>query len=127
MIIEGMGEGRGRGTAAKSPPEKNGGQAIDSLPKAFGGDAGRLSRRPGPPAAGGRRRSSWSGARVAADDAVENSGATSLLALLLAGQNRDDEALALLRSVPASDPLMPQVRDVHRCGYCATTRGSTKA
>jgi tetratricopeptide (TPR) repeat protein len=42
----------------------------------------------------------------------QNSSATALLALLLAGQNRSDEALALLRAVPASDPMMPQVRDV---------------
>jgi Flp pilus assembly protein TadD len=32
--------------------------------------------------------------------------------MLLAGQDRDDEGLALLRSVPAGDALMPQVRDV---------------
>jgi tetratricopeptide (TPR) repeat protein len=35
-----------------------------------------------------------------------------LLAILLAGQDRTDEALALLRTVPVTDALMPQVRDV---------------
>jgi tetratricopeptide (TPR) repeat protein len=42
----------------------------------------------------------------------QSSGTTALLALLLAGQNRSDEALALLRSVSPRDPLIGQVRDV---------------
>ena len=43
----------------------------------------------------------------------QDSATTALLALLLAGQDRDDEALALLRSVPHDDPLISQIRDVH--------------
>ena len=42
----------------------------------------------------------------------QNSSTTALLALLLAGQNRSDEALALLRSVRPDDPLIGQIRDV---------------
>jgi tetratricopeptide (TPR) repeat protein len=42
----------------------------------------------------------------------QNSGTTALLGLLLAGQDRTDEALALLRTVPANDALISQVRDV---------------
>src|SRR4029079_16803428 len=41
-----------------------------------------------------------------------NSNATALLAMLLAGQHREDEGLAALRSIPVTDALMPQVRDV---------------
>jgi tetratricopeptide (TPR) repeat protein len=41
-----------------------------------------------------------------------NSGATALLALLLDQQGRTDEALALLQTVPATDALISQVRDV---------------
>jgi Flp pilus assembly protein TadD len=37
---------------------------------------------------------------------------TALLALLLSGQDRTAEALALLRSVPADDPLISELRDV---------------
>jgi tetratricopeptide (TPR) repeat protein len=42
----------------------------------------------------------------------QSSSAIGLLALLLSGQDRTDEALALLRSVPPSDALVSQIRDV---------------
>jgi tetratricopeptide (TPR) repeat protein len=107
MIIEGMGEGeiaaRQRVTAGK-----NGGQSIDNLTKAlsevlsaFTGDLMRL--QPGSPPMGL--------IQVARYTNPQNSGATVLLALLRAKQGRSDEALALLRAIPANDALMPQVRD----------------
>jgi tetratricopeptide (TPR) repeat protein len=108
MIIEGMGAGE---SAARQriAAGKSGGQAIDSLPKAlsevlvaFAGDLLRL--QPGSPPIGL--------VQVARYANPQNSSATVLLALLLARQNRGDEALALLRSVPESDALMSQVRDV---------------
>ena len=42
----------------------------------------------------------------------QNSSTTALLALLLSGEDRLDEALALVRSVPPGDALIDQVRDV---------------
>jgi tetratricopeptide (TPR) repeat protein len=42
----------------------------------------------------------------------QNTGATALLALLLSQQDRPDEALALLWTVPADDALISQVRDI---------------
>ena len=108
MIIEGMDEGEAP-ARQRIAAGKSGGQAIDSLPKAIGevlvafaGDLIRL--QPGSPPIGL--------VQVARYADPQNSGATSLLALLLAGQNRGDEALALLRTVPANDPLMSQIRDV---------------
>jgi tetratricopeptide (TPR) repeat protein len=107
MIIEGMGEGeiaaRQRITAGK-----NGGQAVDNLQKAFSevltGFAGDLMRvQPGSPPIGL--------VQVARYANPENSGATVILALLLAKEGHGD-ALALLRAVPPSDALMPHVRDV---------------
>jgi tetratricopeptide (TPR) repeat protein len=109
MIVDGLGEGE---TAARQriAAGKSGGQAIDSLPKAlsevltaFATDLLRL--QPAAPPIGLVQVARYADPR--------NSSATALLALLLAGrQSRTDEALALLRTVPASDPLMPQVRDI---------------
>jgi len=108
MIIEGMGEGEAA-ARQRIAAGKSSGQAIDSLPKAlsevltaFATDLLRL--QPGSPPIGL--------VQVARYDDPRNSSATALLALLLAGQKRSDEALALLRTIPANDPLMPQVRDV---------------
>ena len=42
----------------------------------------------------------------------QNSSATALLAVLFEGQDRSDEALALLRAIPPNDALTAQVRDV---------------
>src|SRR5437763_2182681 len=108
MIVDGMGAGE---TAARQriAAGKSGGQAIDSLSKAlsevlsaFATDLMRL--QPASPPIGL--------VQVARYANPQNSSATTLLALLLAAQKRSDEALALLRAIPASDPLMPEVRDV---------------
>ncbi|MFL6763632.1 MAG: tetratricopeptide repeat protein [Sphingomicrobium sp.] len=108
MIIEGMGAGeaaaRQRVLAGRSS-----GQAIDNLPKAFSdvltafsADLARLQR--GSPPIGL--------VQVARYANPQNDSATALLALLLAGQDRTNEALGLLRSVPANDALISQIRDV---------------
>jgi tetratricopeptide (TPR) repeat protein len=108
MIIEGMSDGeaaaRQRVLAGKSS-----GQAIDNLPKAFAevltafsADIARLQRAAPPIGL----------VQVARYLNPQSSSTTSLLALLLSGQNRTEEALALLRSVPANDALISEVRDV---------------
>jgi tetratricopeptide (TPR) repeat protein len=108
MIIEGMGDGeaaaRQRILAGKSS-----GQAVDDLAEAFGevltafsADIARLQRSAPPVGL----------VQVARYANPQNSNTTALLALLLAGQDRADEALALLRSVPASDALISEIRDV---------------
>jgi tetratricopeptide (TPR) repeat protein len=108
MIIEGMGAGE---AAARQRVQagKFGGQAIDNLPRAFSelltafaADIARLQRSAPPIGL----------VQVARYVNPQNSGATVLLALLLSGQDRTDEALALLRAVPDNDVLISQVRDV---------------
>ena len=69
---------------------------------AFGADLTRLQR--GSPPIGL--------VQVARYANPKSSSTTALLAMLLAGQDRTDEALALLRAVPADDPLIAQIRDV---------------
>src|SRR5437588_196033 len=108
MIIEGMGAGEAA-ARQRIAAGKLSGQGIDNLPEAlsevlmaFAGDLLRLQR--GTPPIGL--------VQVARYANPQNSSATALLALLLAGQSRSDQALTLLRSVPASDALMSQVRDV---------------
>jgi tetratricopeptide (TPR) repeat protein len=88
---------------------KTSGEAIDNLPKAlaealtaFSIDLTRVQRSAPPIAL----------VQVARYLDPQNSSTTALLALLLAGQNRSDEALALLRSVRPDDPLIGQIRDV---------------
>ncbi|HEY6048955.1 MAG TPA: tetratricopeptide repeat protein [Sphingomicrobium sp.] len=85
------------------------GEAIDTQAKAlsevltgFAGDLIRLQRSAPPIGL----------VQVARYADPQNSSATTILALLLARQDRSDEALALLRTIPAADPLMSQVRDV---------------
>ena len=108
MIIQGMGAGeiaaRQRITAGK-----NGGQSVDNLPKAlsevltaFAGDLMRL--QPSSPPIGL--------IQVARYANPQNSAATAVLALLLAKQQRSDEAMALLRAIPTNDAMMPQIHDV---------------
>jgi len=108
MIIEGMGSGEAA-ARQRIRAGRNSGQAIDSGLKAlsevltaFATDLMRL--QPGSPPIGL--------VQVARYANPQNSSATALLALLLAGQGRSSEALAMLRSVPANDPLMSQVRHV---------------
>ena len=88
---------------------KMSGQAIDSLPKAFAevitafaADVARLQRAAPPIGL----------AQVARYTDPQNSSTTMLLALLLDSQERSDEALALLRAVPASDALISHARDI---------------
>jgi tetratricopeptide (TPR) repeat protein len=77
-------------------------EALSEALTAFSGDLARLQRTAPPIGL----------AQVARYANPQNSSATALLALLLASQNRTAEALALLRSVPASDPMAEQLRDV---------------
>jgi hypothetical protein len=88
---------------------KSNGEAIDTAAKAlsdvltsFSADIARL-QRDNPPVGL---------AQVAHYADPDNSGATALLALLLDASDRGDEALALLATVRADDPLIGQVRDV---------------
>ena len=108
MIVEGMGSGeaaaRQRINAGRSS-----GQAVDNLPKAFSemltafsADLARLQRSSPPIGL----------VQVARYANPQSSSTTALLAMLLASQDRTDEALALLRTVPANDALISQVRDV---------------
>jgi tetratricopeptide (TPR) repeat protein len=108
MIIEGMGEGEAA-ARQRIVAGKSNGQAIDSLAKAYGevltafsADVGRIQRSAPPVGL----------VQVARYADPQNSSTTALLALLLAGQNRTQEALALLRAVPASDALISAARDV---------------
>ena len=108
MIVEGMGSGEAA-ARQRIAAGKSGGQGIDSLPEAlsevltaFAGDLARL--QPSSPPVGLLQ--------VARYANPQNSSATTLLALLLARQDRGDEALALLRTAPSGDAMMPQVRDV---------------
>ena len=108
MIIEGMGAGE-KPARQRITARRNGGQAIDTLAKAysevltaFGADLTRLQR--GSPPIGLMQ--------VARYANPKSSSTTALLAMLLAGQDQTDEALALLRGVSADDPLVGQIRDV---------------
>jgi tetratricopeptide (TPR) repeat protein len=108
MIIEGMGAGEGA-ARQRIIAGRSSGQAVDNLPRAFSAvltafstDLARLQRSAPPIGL----------VQVARYANPQNTAATALLALLLSGQNRTDEALALLRSVPANDALISQVRDV---------------
>jgi tetratricopeptide (TPR) repeat protein len=108
MIVEGMGAGevieRQRIAAGRQS-----GQAIDNLPKAFAevltafsADLTRIQRSSPPVGL----------VQVARYVNPQNSSTLALLALLLAGQDRTDEALRLLRSVPQNDGLISEIRDV---------------
>ena len=108
MIIDGMGTGEAQ-AHQRIMAGRSSGLVIDKLPKAFSevltafsADLLRLQRSSPPIGL----------VQVARYANPQNTSATALLALLLAGQGRTDEALALLRSIPASDPLIAQVRDV---------------
>jgi tetratricopeptide (TPR) repeat protein len=88
---------------------KRSGQAIDNSAEAlsdvltgFAADLVRLQRSAPPVGL----------LQIARYTNPQNSGATALLALLLDQQGRTDEALALLHTVPESDALISQIRDV---------------
>jgi tetratricopeptide (TPR) repeat protein len=108
MIIEGMGEGEAA-ARQRIMAGKSSGQAIDNLSKAysevltaFSADIGRMQRAAPPVGL----------VQVARYANPQSSSTTALLALLLAGKDRTDEALALLRAVPTSDALISEIRDV---------------
>lgn len=108
MIVEGMGASEAA-TRQRISLGRSSGQAIDNLPKAFGevltafaADLVRIQRSAPPIGL----------VQVARYVNPQNSSTTALLALLVAGQGRTDEALALLRTVPANDALISQIRDV---------------
>jgi tetratricopeptide (TPR) repeat protein len=107
-MIEGMGSeaavARQRVLAGKLS-----GQAIDTpleayseVLTAFSGDLARMQRSAPPIGL----------VQVARYANPQNSSAVALLALLLASQDRTEEALALLRSAPLGDALGAQLRDV---------------
>ena len=75
---------------------------MSEILTSFSGDLARLQRAAPPVGL----------VQVARYANPQNSSATALLALLLDGQDRVDEALSLLRTVPPTDPLISQVRDV---------------
>jgi len=107
-IIEGMGDGEVAARERIAAGRRNG-QAVDNLSKAFSevmtafsADLARLQR--GAPPIGL--------VQVARYANPQNSSAVALLALLLAGQDRTEEALALLRAVPQNDALISQIQDV---------------
>ena len=77
-------------------------KALSSVLTAFAGDIARMQRSAPPVGL----------VQVARYVDPENSSATALLALLLADDDRTDEALALLRGVPLNDPLIGDIRDV---------------
>jgi len=108
MILEGMGAGEAA-ARQRIGAGRTSGQAVDNLAKAFGevltafaADLARLQRSSPPVGL----------VQVAHYVNPQNSATTALLGLLLAGQDRTDEALALLRTVSANDALISQVRDV---------------
>jgi len=107
IMIDGMGS-EAPAARARILGGKASGQAIDTAAEAlsetltaFVGDLARLQR--GSPPIGLTQ--------VARFANPQNSSATMLLALMLDGQGRTDEALALLKAVPRDDALMSQVRD----------------
>jgi tetratricopeptide (TPR) repeat protein len=108
LMLEGMG---GPSTIARERimAGKPTGEAIDSSPKALsevlnalGADLARLQR--GSPPIGLVQTARYAN--------PQNSSATVLLAVLLEGLDRSNEALALLNAIPPSDALISQVRDV---------------
>jgi tetratricopeptide (TPR) repeat protein len=108
MMIEGMGvdaaaarqrvlAGRPSGQAIDNSLE-----ALSEVVTAIAGDLARVQRSAPP----------ISLVQVARYTNPKNSSATALLALLLALQQRVNEALALLRTLPSDDALSPQARDL---------------
>jgi tetratricopeptide (TPR) repeat protein len=107
-MIEGMGgdaaaarqrvlAGKASGQAIDTPLE-----ALSEALTAFAGDLARMQRSAPPIAL----------VQVARYTNPQNSSATALLALLLASQQRTNEALVLLRTFPRDDALNSQLREV---------------
>jgi tetratricopeptide (TPR) repeat protein len=107
MMIEGMGadaaaarqrvlSGKPSGQAIDTPLE-----ALSDVLTALSGEIVRVQRAAPPIGL----------TQVARYANPQNSGATTLLAVLLASQQRVGEALALLRTIPSDDALASQARD----------------
>lgn len=79
-----------------------GAKALSSILTAFGAEVARIQRAAPPIGL----------VQVARYADPQNASATALLALLLDANDRSNEALALLGSVPRNDPLISQVQDV---------------
>jgi tetratricopeptide (TPR) repeat protein len=106
MMLDGMNDGgvaRQRILAGKSSGQAidNSSKALSEMLTAFAADLARIQRVAPPIGL----------VQVARYANPQNSSATVLLAVLLDGQERSPEALALLRSIPENDPLISQVRD----------------
>ena len=108
LMLEGMGadepEMRQKLLAGRLNGERveNSSEALSEALTAFAGDIAR-SPRAAPPVGL---------VQVARYADPKNSSALLLLAILLDGRDRQDEALALLRTVPQDDALISQARDV---------------
>jgi tetratricopeptide (TPR) repeat protein len=107
IMVEGIGSDAGE-ARRRILSGKQSGQSIDTSAEAFGeiltafaADLARLQRAAPPIGL----------VQVARYANPRNSSATVLLALLLEAQDRSDEALSLLRTIPANDALISQVRD----------------
>jgi tetratricopeptide (TPR) repeat protein len=107
IMIEGMGSGAEE-ARARILAGKPSGQAIDNSSKAlgemltaFGTDLARMQRTAPPIGL----------VQVARYANPQSSSATILLAVMLDGQDRSDEALAMLRAIPQNDALISVVRD----------------
>ncbi|HEV2596398.1 MAG TPA: tetratricopeptide repeat protein [Sphingomicrobium sp.] len=108
MIIDGMGTGEAA-ERQRIRAGRQSGQAIDTLARAFAevltafaADLTRVQRGAAPIGL----------VQVAHYVNPQSSSTIALLALLLAGQDRTNEALALVQAVPSSDALISPVRDV---------------
>jgi len=107
-MVDGMGTAAGP-ARARILARKSSGIAIDSPAEAlsevltgFAADVARMARSAPPIGL----------VQVARYANPQNSGAAVLLALLLDDQQRPDEAIAVLKSIPASDPMVSQARDI---------------
>jgi tetratricopeptide (TPR) repeat protein len=105
-MIDGMSDGgaaRQRILAGNSSGQAidNSAKALSEMLTAFAADLTRLQRAVPPIGL----------VQVARYANPQNSSATVLLAVLLDGQGRSQEALALLGSIPPSDALISQIRD----------------
>jgi tetratricopeptide (TPR) repeat protein len=92
-ILSGKASGEGIDTSAK---------ALSAILTAFGAELARLQQAAPPIGL----------VQVARYADPQNSGATVLLTLLLDANDRSEEALELLGTIPRNDALMSQVRDV---------------
>ena len=108
VMVDGIGN-EGAAARQRIAAGKPSGQAIDTLSEALGesltafaADLIRIQR--GVPPIGLVQVARYADPR--------NSSATMLLALLLDGQERTDESLALLRLIPEDDALISAARDV---------------